>query len=329
MQFSEPRYIPGQGTTIVSRYHPLPEVVTDINFDFLIYADDIAGSVTRINGLGNVDWIHRTPFNPRSLHLTDTGEVYFVNGTKLTFLSIFDGRISKHLTPKIGLLSCASEQVSDFIYLCQRAIGDGGIFSFNVSTGEVSRVPGLNTSAARSVTVKNGSILAIADTFGHRVIVKDLKTGSSLTIPEYFPNDVNFTIDNNLLILGEHSNRLFEYNIDSSDISFIFGFHHKNNYKLMDYDDYFEFDTTDMILEDERLGSSSRADARIAGPMTLYSPNSFYLDEATGCTVISDTDNNRIVILDADSSLIGEVKGLTNVVAARIIFGDDTSDRCR
>lgn len=328
IDFEPPRYIPGQGTRVISRAHPDPDVTSDGLFEYLIYADDIGGVVRRVEGDGSLGWTHRSAFGPRSLQSAG-GEVYFSDGDKITFLSAETGEESHTVAPSLGMLSCVSEVHQGTVYVCQLSFEGENIFSVDLATAKASNVAGLNTAAARSVALLDDQMLAVADTFGHRVLVKDLDTGVITEIPEFFPNDVAFTGEGHLLILGEHSNRLVSHNLQNGETNFLFGFRHPRNLGTIEPASYEAFSNSEMRLDHVELGTASKADARVAGPETLYSPNYFYTDQQTGCIVLADTDNHRLVILDEGFSFISEIAGLINVVSALVTFPKDADFGCR
>jgi hypothetical protein len=328
IDFEPPRYIPGQGTRVVFRAHPDPDVTSGVLFEYLIYADDIGGVVRRVEGDGSLGWTHRSAFGPRSLQSAG-GEVYFADGDKITFLSAETGEESHSVDPSLGMLSCVSEVHQGTVYVCQRTFEGENVFSVNLATAEASNVAGLNTGAARSVVLLDDQMLAVADTYGHRVLVKDLDTGAITEIPEFFPNDATFTREGQLLILGEHSNRLVSHNLQNGETNFLFGFRHPRNLGAIEPTSYEAFSAFEMRLDHAKFGIVSRADSRVVGPETLYSPNYFYTDQQTGCIVIADTDNHRLVILDESFSFISEIAGLINVVSALVTFPEDADLGCR
>ena len=329
MTFEPPRYVPGSGTRIVSRHHPFdPDDIVASGpplFDSLTYADDIGGRVRRLEPDGTPRWTYATPYNPRSLHL-DGDTLVMADGLRVTMLSSLDGDVEARITPGIGMLSCTTAPRGGIVHVCGRSSDRENIYAVVVATGTAVAVENLTTSYARSIAMGPG-VMAVADTFGHRVVVVPLTDGDAraAVVPEYYPNDVAFD-DGRLLILGEHSNRLIKVTLDGGETRFLFGYETEATRATLDVAAFMGAEPHEMRADG---GQTSRADRALAGDETLFSPNDLFIDPDSGCIAVADTDNHRVVFLDESYRYLGDVRGIVNPVSILVEFADGADAHCR
>ncbi len=135
------------------------------------------------------------------------------------------------------------------------------------------------------------------------------------SIEEYFPNKVHFLSGTDLLILGEHSNRLSIWDFKKNTTKFIFG-HDSGNLKT-------NFHIASWIKAEQSLAlhanksfiktSPSKASLSFSGTKTLYSPNSFVVFNKQ--IFIADTDNHRIIAINTTGDITTIISGTTNPVS--------------
>ena len=161
----------------------------------------------------------------------------------------------------------------------------------------------------------NKQILVIADTFNHRVLGINIKSGSTLfSLNEYFPNDVDFLNSKEIIITSEHLNRVYKYNLDLKSKTLIFGCKHKIFKNLsVDISEVTKAEHNGILLKNPLLPdfSPSICVAENANDRTLYSPNGFTVD-GDGTFWIADTDNHRVIHLNSSGKILRTIVGLNN-----------------
>lgn len=164
-------------------------------------------------------------------------------------------------------------------------------------------------SFARAAAL-SGDRLALADTFGQRVVVQSVTTGLVLfERGAAYPNDVSWRGDF-LYVVEEHVDRILAFNLADDSTHIVLGPPLSSRW-----------DTTKQMLDVQQEvcrqdGAYPRdiASDLCSGEFTLYAPNGLYL-ERDGIWV-ADTDNSRVIYVAADQSIsvLTGLNGPVNVV---------------
>lgn len=146
--------------------------------------------------------------------------------------------------------------------------------------------------------------LAIADTFGHRVVIyKDKKMIKSIEV--YFPNTAFFGKGNRVLISAEHSNQVLEYNIDTNTLAVLLGCKQDPIYqRIHSLNDISKTEATGKLTHNSGLGVCAM---EIAGKNTIYSLNSVR-ESSSETYLVSDTDNHRVLEFSNTGQLLRETR---------------------
>lgn len=167
------------------------------------------------------------------------------------------------------------------------------------------------TKWARDAII-NHKKLYVADTFGYRVAVFDLKSLKFLYKKDfYYPNDL-VLIKNRVKVVEEHGNRIID--VDSGNIEF--------SCPLWAYMQN-KISIEKIEPEVVKLNSAEgigRCAREYMGENTLYSPNGavYFEDEL----IIADTDNHRIIAIQ-EGKVVSEILNINNPV--RIILTKATA----
>lgn len=175
-------------------------------------------------------------------------------------------------------------------------IGKTAIFHDFNPTDQLSYARGMDT---------NGTTYAIADTFNHRVIIYGPNGRHEFW--EYYPNDVKVISDDEVVIVGEHSNRVTTYNLQTSVNT------------LNHYCDFAPFNgptmDRDPIIAYEVAFTGDTPDCQ---GRELFSPNGIHI-HTDGSYAIADTDNHRVLEFDENGNLIREITNLNAPVRVWIL----------
>ena len=127
-------------------------------------------------------------------------------------------------------------------------------------------------------TIINNNLLYTVDTFGHKIIVEDIKSNSIKSVYDtYFPNEIQI-IDDYLYILEEHNDRLISINLKTSNKNVSFA----PSLDLFWNTDSLIVPKSNLICKEGNFFKSIVSDSCL-GKWTLYSPNGFkILSEQNG-----------------------------------------------
>ncbi|MCT7646453.1 NHL repeat-containing protein [Aliarcobacter butzleri] len=160
----------------------------------------------------------------------------------------------------------------------------------------------------------NNNLLYTVDTFGHKIIVEDIKSNSIKSVYDtYFPNEIQI-IDDYLYILEEHNDRLISINLKTSNKNVSFA----PSLDLFWNTDSLIVPKSNLICKEGNFFKSIVSDTCL-GIFTLYSPNGFRIltkEEGLG-VMFADTDNHRILYFNGNNTTV--ITGFNNPVKFDIV----------
>ncbi len=145
----------------------------------------------------------------------------------------------------------------------------------------------------------NNNLLYTVDTFGHKIIVEDIKSNSIKSVYDaYFPNEIQI-IDDYLYILEEHNDRLMSINLKTGNKKISFA----PSLDLFWNIDSLIVPKSNLICKEGMHLKSIVSDSCL-GKWTLYSPNGFKIlsEQNGGGIMFADTDNHRILYFDSNKN---------------------------
>lgn len=170
-------------------------------------------------------------------------------------------------------------------------------------------------SYPRSIDQMNG-FYAVSDTFGHRVVIYQGQTKVD-EIFEYYPNQAVFIDQENLLITGEHTNRVSRYNLTTKQMEILYGCQKHEIYTDLKFG-LSEITSVEKSGDVTLLsGLGVCAIENNEGEETLYSPNG--ARTWSEGLIISDSDNHRVIQVDNHGKILRTIDGLNEPVKAMVL----------
>lgn len=289
-------YTPGAGTPkaatkSVSRCDP-PVLHGQQHADSILVLNSGDRTLRKVSAQGQTLWVLRASKKIADLR-RDGDRFRFILGKRHIALDPDTGQV--RLLGDVpagyrcfdGTLGCAKDAVIDL---------GGGL-----------RVPAQFPRAA----IRDGSLLLVADTFGHQVVGIDGRSGETvLRVDSYFPNDLQMT-PQGLVVAEEHANRIVRIDPATGKKEVLYGCA-EPPYRNPDI-------SHAAIIAYEESPASRRADGKgHCHGGALFSPNGISV-EHDGSMVISDTDNHRVVHINAHGQLIRTLDNLQMPVRAFLV----------
>jgi len=268
----------------------------------LIVASDIGTNVSRYSSNGKLLWRATTyPNTVRAIDISENSVIAYA-GDEMLKIDLDTGKILN--TKKTGQLFLFNKKIGSYTL---RGLDDSGRGVIYIND---KKLP-YKTKWARDAII-NHKKLYVADTFGYRVAVFDLKSLKFLYKKDfYYPNDL-VLIKNRVKVVEEHGNRIID--VDSGNIEF--------SCPLWAYMQN-KISIEKIEPEVVKLNSAEgigRCAREYMGENTLYSPNGavYFEDEL----IIADTDNHRIIAIQ-EGKVVSEILNINNPV--RIILTKATA----
>lgn len=260
---------------------------------------------------GGVAWERITGGWPRAMRLFD-GVLYYADSHVIYRVDPATGSPagSPWVMPAPVVCLDITQQQWTMLIVGYGGAGAGKVEFFNVSSG-VPVSQGLVTehlSYPRAVHwVGLGGVIAVADTFGHKVKMIHLSTGKLATnvthnsFDVYYPNDVRPIGGGKILVAAEHENRIITVNYNTGDRELVFA---------ADIAPYNDIDATRQDIVNHEPASfvttgrpvifvppKQEVAKEYADEPTCYAPNcAFFSAEKL---VLCDTDHHRVLVLDS------------------------------
>lgn len=310
-------YIPGKGTVRgESRDYSNPVLNGSIDKDVIVLSD-LSARINYINKDGSSKWDIQIKENGRPLRLSsmfkiDAENFLFCGGGKIYYAKIETGEIVKtEIIPEIVIREL--KYLEDGSYLAvQHEKYSSNVFILNENK-QIIWSDETRSNYPRSADIL-GNKVAVADTFGHRVYVKDLDQNIIAEFDEYYPNKVQFLNENEILVTGEHRNRVYIYNIQTQQKTDLYSCKQEyfDDYD-MSLDDFLSIEKTGVMKGDPSSDRSKGSCAKeYNNGETLYSPN-FAEVNSEGVLIIADTDNHRVLFIE-NGSISAEITNFDNPV---------------
>jgi hypothetical protein len=151
------------------------------------------------------------------------------------------------------------------------------------------------TQHPRDALFLDDDTLAVADTFGHAVVLLDRSAGWRETRwhGDFFPNMLQLASDGDLLVLSEHANRIARWDLRTGARTTV----------ISCPDPLFSdpYTRPQQVVSEERATRTRETPARqrctvdVAGNQTLYAANGFFVAEG-GRMWVADADNHRVAL---------------------------------
>lgn len=288
-------YQPGGRTRNVAKGVPCskPKLMGQSLPKPMIIMSDIGGAVTRIDTNGELDWQYSVKGGARLKDLRLVNDhARFIIGNTLMGINLESGR------------NWSVSALSGDFYAFTSYMATNDNCAIVLSTNDC--IPAQYARAVERI----GNTIFVADTFGHRIIAYDMLTKQTLfTEPVYFPNDLQVLDNNTLLVTEEHANRVFKLDLTTFNRTLVYGC------QLDIYGDIYS--TPDEIKAREQSGALTKANGRGICEEILYSPNGAV--QMDGYTIISDTDNHRVLLIDSNGIIVSQVENFNNPVRAYFV----------
>lgn len=312
-------YSPGVGTFDVNYSAPAysPSLSGEALSDTVIILNNIGRYIVAVDGLtGAEKWRKYEPNEtPQSLFVYDENVLGYGSGQSLVLIDKFTGQELSRSNIFNRYFKWIKKYPDKFL-ICFDEIGIDTVVITDLQFNIQYSCP-VSIAYSRGADLLDNKLL-VADTFNHRVLLIDITTNQILfEIPEYFPNAAEFIDQDNIYILGEHSNRLYKLNLSTGFRDMILSSHHAGmDNPYLEINEIMNIEHSGVLAADpQSLKPYSKASTKYSGPRTLYSPNGFsiYLDTI----LISDTDNHRVIEITKNGRrIIREINGLNNPVSA-------------
>ena len=289
-------YVPGYGTINVNEGQtPNPAVMEYGPFSGdIVVLSDLGRSVDYIQANGVTRWRFYEPYRIRGLQQVGN-TVTFISATSVVVLDLATGEELRRIRLlHVGSMNSFVPVEKGFLATIN-ADGTNTVMLLNHSHQIIWKNP-YRASYPRSAEMV-GNVVIVADTFGHRVYGVDITTDQIVfEYDEYFPNQVEQT-DHGLLVVGEHSNRVYLLNTNSGVRNVVYTCQASpfdNIYLTSDEIKTLE-EGTSLLLEPDKPTTSKSVCAQ-----DLYSPN--------GAALIS---RSHAVIASTDDGCVFEVRSGT------------------
>lgn len=312
-------YSPGTGTVNLNYAAPPypPSLNGEAKNDTVIILNNVGRYIVSVDGnTGAENWRKFEPNDtPQSLFEFDENVLGYASGQSLVLIDKHTGReLSRNNI--FGRYLKWIKKFSDKYLICFDENNSHTVIITDLNFSTIYSCPE-SVAYSRCADLSDNKLI-IADTFNHRIIMVDITTNSILAQwNEYFPNAVEFIDQDNVYVLGEHSNRLYRINIPTGFSEMVF------SATVEGFDDpYLSMEAITTLEHEGRMAANpqselpfSKASKKYSGPRTLYSPNGFSVYKES--VLISDTDNHRVIEVSKDGKkIIREINGLNNPVSA-------------
>lgn len=278
-------YLPSKGTKNVQMGVPCdkPKLYGNLDHD-LIVMSDIGVNVVYINKDGTQKWQYVGSSRLKDLRIIGQ-KAQVIDGNMLVLIELKSGKTHK------TIIDSGYQLHSDEIKIINNAV----FFKSNI----------FEASYPRSA-INNNQYFVVANTFGHKLDVYDSNGIFIYSEPFYFPNEITFFDQQNVLITEEHSNRIMLFNLDTKERTVLVSceisiFQDPNSLPIN-------------IAQIERTGALELSGKGACLNKKLYSPNGVSFKDQS--LVVSDTDNHRVVIFDDLGNETASITGFNNPVRA-------------
>jgi len=313
-------FSPGHGTKDVNYAAPpySPSITGYKKNDTVVILNNIGRYVVSVNGNNSSEnWRKIETETPQSLFEHSPGVIGYASGKNVVTLDQQTGQELSRTNPWGRFLKYIVKKGNRYLVCFDEDSSTGVVItdlSFNIIytyTGPIKYARGADIF---------GNMLVVADTFNHYVRLIDMDSNTIIKEwEEYYPNAVQFKNENEIYILGEHSNRLYTLEINSGLRTMIFSstIEETDNPYLTKTDITTLEHAGDLDANPSVPFPYSKASKKYSGVRTLYSPNGLTVLEDS--FIISDTDNHRVIEISKDGSeIIREINGLNNPVSTLV-----------
>jgi DNA-binding beta-propeller fold protein YncE len=286
-------YSPGFGTLNIDSnraYVPCNQYIVGAPLaKNLLVLQDIGASLLLISN-DKTEVLYRGKFGLHDLKVNDNIATFLEQGALITY------DLSTRSYSKVKVFADRCYQAG--VYICKQ----NGVYLYKTKQTIPAQYP-------RSVQVV-GDKVYVADTFGHRAIVYDTTLGQIVkSYPGYYPVYVQVK-NNKLLVVEEHANRVSKYDLNTDVKEKVFN---------CGFEPYSDINSTVAeIVELEKSGELTMINKRGICYGFLYSPGSA-IEQDDGTYLISDTDNHRVIHIDANGVILTEVLNLNDPTRAFFI----------
>ena len=168
-----------------------------------------------------------------------------------------------------------------------------------------------NTQYPRDALFIAPDLLAVADTFGHAVVIYEHSSRwrERRRLREYFPNMLAYT-DGKLDVLSEHGNRLVQIDLQTGQ---------RSTRIACPLPLFMDPNTQPQQITAEESSTMTGetpprqiCTADVSGNQTLYAANGFF-DNGAGNVWVADADNHRVVVFQ-NGKFLGAVSGVNHPI---------------
>ena len=303
------------------------EIVGDKNQRPIVVQAEFEKSIIRVDPDGSVPWVFRTSKSFKGNFVYQTEDtISFTYRKSIITLNKHTGKKVSTYRPDTKKRIFAYRIDDDLIAYAEHTLEDGRVVieskksrrnRYTVGTVFVSKH---KVSAPRGIELLNNKILVVGDTFNHRVIGINIETDEiEFQIDDYYPSMGHVISDHEILIVAEHANRIYKYDIVTGDKEWVYGCKAHPIFGELDrpYTDIIELGHTGALTHTNGMGVCAVEYNR--NKETLYSVGGVVRNQ-DGTLLISDTDNHRVIHITEHGKFIREIKNINNPIRAMEIF---------
>ena len=307
-------FVPGAGTLNTELGTPeLPTLTgTELPFDMIVNSQ-FGKLIERIDQQGQVVWRYQQPFANRAVDVYEN-QVVFAAQREIHVLDVESGILIR--TYSLGAdtadLAFVNQLDDDHLLVSRKIFGESTyrVELWSLTSGLQWTNP-FATSYPRWAD-SHGNLIAVTDTFGHRVYVVNRLTNELVAEQKvFFPNDVRFLNDTTLLITEEHADRVWKYDFVTNSRTLVLSAPDSRADLTLSHEQVLLLSNDPALrIDPENSRSKSKSSVEYSGNLTLYAPNGA-IQLPDGSYYIADTDNHRVIHVSAESQILAVV-GLFN-----------------
>jgi hypothetical protein len=314
-------FIPGRGTPGVSYATGAPARLAAHGLDRFPEAFAISSrfgrEVSVYEADGSLRWRFQTRNSPWSVAIDEDGSIvtadYDEGGSYLLKLNPSDGDVLAAHHFKDWSIAFANPVGGGAYLLARRIRSDpadkGQVVLWSEDSGIVWEYPGALQHPRWAEMA--GDLVAIADTFGHRTIVHDRRTGVDREWSDSFPNDLRWMPDGRLLVTEEHADRIYLLDPSDGSAELVLAAPGMEDLSL-DAPAMAALNGPARRVDPDSEESRSRSSLEYSGLRTVYAPNGA-VPLPEGGFLVADTDNNRVLFVDGAGEVLVSLSGFNNV----------------
>ncbi len=275
----------------------------------ILVVSDFGGSIERIGKDGSVVW-RKSLLNPRGVGV-DAGRVFVADLNRIHVLELASGvnlgffKLPFLVSKAVGVdgkVAVLSNEIRSSLYIYS-VIGDRLELDWKIENVGVN---------ARDFVFDLNRVY-VADTFGHKVKQYSVATGRKVSeIESFYPNSIQLLSRGKLLVSEEHLNALSEFDFNNFTRVVVHTCESGIGARSLQ-----EHRSVASRPAKNGMQSSCKVSPWDYQNSNLFSPND--AKKKGGLVFVADTDNNRVIVLGDDGSVLSSVYNFNNPVGVWVL----------